>query len=82
MSTKETELFFTDVFSSRSSERTLWPLDVTPELLQGMFLQLAATTLTTLKLCWKLNSDHFPAARCAEDHADAPGLFHQFSLRL
>ncbi|KAK3819377.1 MAG: hypothetical protein JOS17DRAFT_756307 [Linnemannia elongata] len=77
LSTEETELLFTDVFSSRSSERTLWALDVTPELLRRMFLQPAATTLTTLELCWKLTSDHSPSY-CAEDLADAPGLLHQF----
>ncbi|OAQ36810.1 hypothetical protein K457DRAFT_1901602 [Linnemannia elongata AG-77] len=77
MSTKETDLFFTNVFSSRSSERTLWALYVIPELLQRAFLQPATTTLTTLELYWSLASNHVSRACCAADLADAPGLLHQ-----
>src|SRR5690349_13112682 len=77
MSTKETDLFFTNVFSSRSSERTLWALYVIPELLQRAFLQPATTTLTTLELYWSLASNHVSRACCAADLALAPGLLHQ-----
>lgn len=54
MSEEETELILRDVYPKASRERSLWALDVTPQLLQEVFMQ--PNTLTTLEVLWKVAS--------------------------
>ncbi|KAK3819401.1 MAG: hypothetical protein JOS17DRAFT_756352 [Linnemannia elongata] len=51
MSDADTEVLMADVYSPSSSEVSLWMLDLTPQLLQTVFLQ--QETVTTLEICWK-----------------------------
>ncbi|KAG0289648.1 hypothetical protein BGZ96_006842 [Linnemannia gamsii] len=76
MSAEEIELLWNDVCPRSSSERSLWALDITPQLLQKVFLQ--QDTLTTLEVLWK-SDKHFPTRiDCYESLEEAHRLIHQY----
>ncbi|KAF9548657.1 hypothetical protein EC957_005896 [Mortierella hygrophila] len=76
MSAKETEQLLADIYPHLSSERSLWALDVTPQLLQTITSQ--SNTLTTLEVIWKAPERFAPKSCCLTSLAQAPGLIHQY----
>ncbi|KAF9545689.1 hypothetical protein EC957_010552 [Mortierella hygrophila] len=77
MSEVETELLLSDVYPKASLERSLWAIDVTPQLLQGVFLQ--PNTLTTLEVLWKAASlSAFTEERIGPALVVANKLVHQY----
>ncbi|OAQ34414.1 hypothetical protein K457DRAFT_14252 [Linnemannia elongata AG-77] len=76
MSAKETEKLLVDIYPYLSSERSLWTLDVTPQLLQTITSQ--PNTLTTLEVMWKATTNFAPKTCCYVSLAQAPELIHQY----
>ncbi|KAF9278929.1 hypothetical protein BGZ88_000275 [Linnemannia elongata] len=76
MSSEEIKLLWTDVCPRSSSERSLWALDVTPQLLQTVFLK--QDILTTLEVFW-MPDNHLPfRTNCEEVLSGAHRLVHQY----
>ncbi|KAK3806253.1 MAG: hypothetical protein JOS17DRAFT_767737, partial [Linnemannia elongata] len=76
MSAMETEQLLADVYPHLSSERSLWALDVTSQLLQTIASQ--PNTLTTLEVMWKATTSFAPKTCCHISLSQAPGLIHQY----
>ncbi|KAF9334935.1 hypothetical protein BGZ91_010671 [Linnemannia elongata] len=76
MSSEEIKLLWTDVCPRSSSERSLWALDVTPQLLQTVFLQ--QDILTTLEVFW-MPDNHLPfRTNCEEALSGAIDSFTRY----
>ncbi|KAF9136918.1 hypothetical protein BG015_002950, partial [Linnemannia schmuckeri] len=77
MSEEETELLLSNVYPKSSQERSFWAFDVTPQLLQTVFLQ--PDTLTTLEVLWKVASlSPFTEERKRPALVAAARLVHQY----
>ncbi|KAK3806227.1 MAG: hypothetical protein JOS17DRAFT_767682, partial [Linnemannia elongata] len=76
MSAEEIETLWTDVCPRSSSERSLWALDVTPQLLQMVFLQ--QDILTTLEVFWMPDKQFPSRTNCEESLDGAHALVHQY----
>ncbi|KAF9138887.1 hypothetical protein BGX30_008620 [Mortierella sp. GBA39] len=76
MSAEEIKALWTDVCPRSSSERSLWALDVAPQLLQTVFLQ--QDILTTLEVFW-MPDKYLPSrTNCEESLGGAHELIHQY----
>ncbi|KAF9548677.1 hypothetical protein EC957_005916 [Mortierella hygrophila] len=76
MSAEEIESLWADVCPRSSSERSLWALDVTPQLLHTVFLQ--QDILTTLEVFW-MPDKYLPSrTNCEESLGGAHELIHQY----
>jgi hypothetical protein len=76
MSAEEIELLWNGVCPRSSSERSLWALDVTPQLLQKVFLQ--QDSLTTLEVLWKSDKQFPSRIDCYETLEKAHRLIHKY----
>lgn len=76
MTPEEKEHFLTEVYPRSTKELTLWALDVTPQLLQTLFIP--PTHLTSLELYWKPRAVTCLAYLDLQELARAPRLIHQY----
>ncbi|KAK5829056.1 hypothetical protein F5H01DRAFT_329446 [Linnemannia elongata] len=75
MTAEETEMLMTGVLRPSSQERSLWALDLTPQLLQSVFS--LADTLTTLEILWKPTSKEYPRTCCERSLDNTHALIHK-----
>jgi hypothetical protein len=75
MSAEETEILLTDIHHRSSQKRSLWALDITPQLLQTVFSQPG--TLTTLEILWKPASKEYPRTCCDRSLNNTYALVHK-----
>lgn len=78
MSDADTEVLMATVYSHSSSETSLWMLDLTPQLLQTVFLQQEA--LTTLEICWKRASPSCFSGFAVRDRRDKEFIIGAYDL--
>lgn len=81
MTPEEIEHFLTEVHSQSTKELTLWARDVTPKLLQTLFLPPTTTILTSLEVYWKRAATTFaydPIYINQQELALAPDLIYRY----